>query len=206
MNDSIVLLLKEAYSAVEADPHHVLAWEYRVRLWRLMGSKRKPAEPPSVAHERRAKLAVACVKKVLPVWQAHWPENDAPWKALRAVPEALRDWSNPDPYFEILNDVVVQVQKVMAEVYWAFHAGQSAAEALSVAIGDEQFREQGEMDEGDAQTDGPNQDAAGNAAVAFAGGITLHSQSDPAARLEFWRWYLEEAVPGVFDSNPLKLS
>jgi hypothetical protein len=203
--EPVVEIIKDAYASVIADPQHVLAWEHRLRLWRYMGPRRIPAEPPSVAHERRTRLAVECVQKVLPVWSTYWPGNDAPLKALRAVPDALRDWANPDPYFAIMRDVMEQVEEAMADVFWASRAGHSAAEALVVAIGDEQFKDEGEMDEGDAQTDGPNQDAAGNAAVAFARGTTLHADSDPAARLEFWRWYLEEAVPRVFDSHPLKL-
>jgi hypothetical protein len=206
LNELLVELLKQAYASAQAEAHHVLKWEWRLGLWRLMGPRRRPTEPPSIAHARRTKLAVACVQKVLPVWHAYWPENAAPLRALTAVSEALRDWSIVDPYYDILEEVIEQIEEAMQEVYWASRAGQSAVEALVVAIDDEQFKDQGQMDEGDAQTDGPNQDAAGNAAVAFARGTILHPNSDPAARLEFWRWYLEEAVPSVFDGDRLRLS
>jgi len=40
------------------------------------------------------------------------------------------------------------------------------------------------------------------AAAAYAGGAVWDSDSDSLKRREFWEWWLNEAVPMAWDSEP----
>ena len=83
-------------------------------------------------------------------------------------------------------------------------AGQSAAAALRVAIYDESETDD-TVGEGDVQIGGPINDAAGSAATALANGTAGDPAADRQRRLAFWRWYLGEALPGVYDAEPIAL-
>jgi hypothetical protein len=45
-------------------------------------------------------------------------------------------------------------------------------------------------------------DASYLSSVAAAGGFPSQKEADPAKRLEFWEWWLSEAVPQAWDSVP----
>jgi hypothetical protein len=199
MNDiipsNIVGLIKEGWTVVLNDGTHVLPYSFRFRLWDLMGPRRNIGEQPSKPHTQRTRLAMACAAKVLKIWDQHWPHNSTAHNALQIAEQALADPIHPEPYLDSMQHCIMEVEQAM---------GQSAVEALYVAIHDESHLEDSE-NEGDLQTGGPFSDAAANAVVAYANGTIRHPDSNPQRRLEFWRWYLSEAIPSVYDADPLDL-
>jgi hypothetical protein len=140
------------------------------------------------------------------VWEERWALSLGPRRAIETIDEALRRWSDPGLYSPQIIDCAGEVDGVIMRSPLAWHAGTAALRALAVAVGDEDFEESGEpLAEGDAQTGGPNDDAASHAAVAAARGNALDASSDSHLRLEFWRWYLEEAVPTAVGEAPIRL-
>lgn len=78
-------------------------------------------------------------------------------------------------------------------------AGFSAVQALRTCIEDELFPLTG-VDENlrDNQVDAEDMDASAFASAAYAGGPVWDTSSDPLRRLQFWEWWLSEAVADAF--------
>lgn len=189
----------------KSEPTHALPYTARFRIWGAMGPRRAAGQPPADAHTRRTRLAVACARRALPVWERRWPDRKTPQHALAAVEEALAFPARWERHVRIADACQAEIEGVLSDDFAAAYAGESAVDALRVAMYDEAGFDD-DAREGDVQVAGPISDAAGNAANAVANGTTKNPQSDVGRRLEFWRWYLGEAVPAVYDAEPLHLA
>ena len=86
-----VLLFDQA--ATEVAESGALSFPTRRQLWLALGEwegreEDDPEDPPRTLAEalkKRAGLAWACAKKVMPVWSAYAPDDKAPQKLLKAV-------------------------------------------------------------------------------------------------------------------------
>jgi len=200
----VLQAINAAWVIAREDRAHVLPYNARFRIWEAMGPRRRPGESPSDAHVRRTRLAMACASRALPVWDRRWPDRKTPRHALAAAEESLSLPARWERYIRVALACEVEVEAVMFEDFASGYAGESAVAALRVAIYDESDLDDA-VDEGDVQVGGPVNDAAGNAVTALANGTSKNPNSDPTRRLEFWRWYLAEAIPSVYDADPVPL-
>ncbi len=76
-------------------------------------------------------------------------------------------------------------------------AGHAAAAAVAVALADKKAVDcaSGEDDETNSYYDW---DVSYFASIAYAGGGLSNSNADIEKRREFWKWYLQEAVPDAY--------
>ncbi|WP_279637400.1 Imm5 family immunity protein [Corallococcus interemptor] len=187
-------LLQRAFESVRADPVHDLALGMRRELWRSLG----PGLGFGPGYARRVALALATARHVLPLWELTYPENRTTHTVLDSA-EAMRvgslDKGEARAIWQQAWDHMVELS-FSDEGSRGVAAGLSAVQALRTCIDDEAFVLLG-VDERlrDDQVDAEDMDASMFAAAAYAGGPAWDASSDSARRLQFWEWWLSEAVP-----------
>ncbi|RKI42229.1 hypothetical protein D7Y27_17050 [Corallococcus sp. AB004] len=194
-------LLQRAFESVQADPMHNLALGMRRELWRSLG----PELGFGQGYARRLALALATARHVLSLWELTYPQDRTPHTELDSA-EAMRMGSLDKGE---ASAIWQQAWNHMVELSFSDEgsrgaaAGLSAVQALRTCIDDETFALL-EVDERlrDDQVDAEDMDASMLAAAAYAGGPTWEASSDSARRLQFWEWWLSEAVLLAYQSVP----
>ncbi|MFP2896018.1 Imm5 family immunity protein [Corallococcus sp. 4LFB] len=193
-------LIQRAAESVRADPVHDLSLGLRQKIWMLMGSER--GSGPGCL--RRAALALAAARHVLPLWELQYPQDRTPHRALDLAEEVRvgrLDKGEAQARWQQAWDHMVELSYSDVDDQSGAAAGFSAAQALRTCLEDEVLP-QSEVDEGlrDNQIDAEDMDASMFAAAAYAGGPSWDASSDPARRRQFWEWWLSDAVPRAYRS------
>jgi Immunity protein Imm5 len=202
-------VINDSLAAVRADAHHHLELGARQTVLAALG----PALDPSVpfggrGHQRRTMLDITTVQHILPLWQAVWPDDDSPQEVLAEADHALRGTASAE-------------EDVRSSILWLWtvfddftlddgdqHPSQSlvlfaAIKALCRAFNDQGF-DPTRIDPRatDGHTPPRSTDAAFDASVAYADGVPWDQTSHDARRLEFWEWWLTQAVPAAWEAVP----
>lgn len=194
-----------ASEGLEGDKEGHLALPHRRRVWAALGPalRDENGRPHGAGHRRRTSLAVLCVRHVLPLWEAAYPNNDGPQRMLALAEQVLSGAAPPDAsdrsrgqFWTEMDDLVYRDQ-----LFIPAPVGYAAVNAVTTAQVDEEVEgfDEGELDE---NLDAYQLDASYLASLAFASGAPGEQGSDPARRREFWRWYLREAVPAAYTTAP----
>ena len=185
---------EQSLQAVEADPNGRLQLGLREIIWAEFGPRATPEDNYlSDPHRQRIELAVAGVRRVLPLWESRYPESDIPAVALSTIEAVVAGggaFDASDTFEELWQGVVhLASEQQFPEV----GAGFAAVQALRTAMYDE-FFDADDLDPEREDTDDPeSQDSAYYAAVAAAHGQPSDPESDADARREFWKWWISEA-------------
>jgi hypothetical protein len=181
-----------ALMAVETDPDKHLRLGWRQIIWADFGPRATPGNYLSVPHRQRIELAVAGVRQVLPLWEQRYPDSDIPDVALSTIDAIVQgEEVDADTFDELWEAVVhLSVERPFSEVA----AGFAAVQALATAMYDESF-DPDDLDPEREDGDDPESfDSAYYASVAAAHGQPGAPGSDAQLRLEFWKWWLTDAV------------
>lgn len=193
-------LIQRVTESVRAAPAHDLSLGLRQKIWMLMGSERVPGP----GYSRRAALALAAARHVLPLWELKYPQDRTPHWALDLAEEVRvgrLDKGEAQARWQQAWDHMVELSYSDADDQRGAAAGFSAALALRTCLEDEVLP-QSEVDEGlrDNRIDAEDMDASMFAAAAYAGGPSWDASPDPVRRLQFWGWWLFDAVPDAYRS------
>lgn len=206
-----------ARDAVLRDPTHALSLGHRQAIWAALGPRVDTVIPEKVptarGYQRRLRLAILLVRHVLPLLRSQPPGSSIEQFELTMAdpPELLR-----------LAEAVLTDPNALGNARYRFSRSWSAAtdlfdpedlptsnvrlsavKALKTAIEDEDFDPATrDYQLTDQDRDPFSQDASYFASVAYANGTMLDSQSNPAKRLEFWEWWLTQAVPAAWEAVP----
>jgi hypothetical protein len=182
-----------AMKAVQEHAEHQLELGWRQMIWAEFGDRTTPENNLTPAHRQRIELAVAGVRRVLPLWQKRYPDSDIPNVALSAIDEIVKDEEadHSETFDQLWGAAMhLSVEDPSVEVAVGF----AAVQALGTAIYDEFFNAEEldpELEDGD---DPETHDSAYWAAVAAANGQPANPESSPEQRLEFWKWWLTDAI------------
>ncbi|RUT04272.1 hypothetical protein DSM106972_045000 [Dulcicalothrix desertica PCC 7102] len=190
-------LILSALSSVRVHPSHDLNLGYRHAIWAAFGDD-------EYGHRRRAMLALKTVRHVLPIWNKKFPYDDRPGYILNLAEKTLAGTIS----VEVAENESERLWREMQQLGYGGHGmvftvGCAAVAALDTAIDDETF----DPDDIDFNlTD--NEDTEGNdssffAACAYADGAvwkTVSGEQNPIKRLEFWNWWLTQAVPAAWSA------
>lgn len=203
---NLVSLIDQSHLALAGDPVHDLRLGYRRAIWAALGPRGSAALAcaESLGWRRRVDLASESVRFVLPLWNAHWPDDDTPRWLLSAAHQVLLGTLNRleaeqirQRWFDVpLPENASRDQQIAWEV---LHA---ADQVLAAALWDERF-DPGDVDLAVTDLDvNPDElDASYFAAFAYSGGGIWEKKSN-SSRRRFWEWWLTIAVPnaihGVF--------
>jgi hypothetical protein len=159
-------------------------------------------------------LEIAAVRRVLPVWEDLWPDDKSPHRVLEAAKQAMNGMLSPKAGQSVMGDEGSQYQDLNAtndqKRQDAADVGYAAIAALVEALWDERFDPNNiQSDLEDRYFDILEEDASWIASKVIAGGREDHpdwsafpDDSDHAKRREFWTWWLDEAVPAAWASEP----
>jgi hypothetical protein len=180
-----------------------------------------------LGHKRRTHLAIQTAKRVLPLWQEGPLELPADnlrkfyneisgitWNEERYQPAYLLQLANQIMLglSPITKEDFMYAESTFSyydyfEYYYQeredlryMYAGTCAAQAFWVAVNDEIF--DGEIDfiltEDDLKDPTYKTEASFFASIAYAGGTIWNHKSNNQKRLEFWKWWLTEAMPAAW--------
>ena len=191
-------------AAEEVAESGALSFPTRRQLWLALGEwewreEDDPEDTPRTLAEalkKRAGLAWACAKKVMPVWSAYAPDDKTPQKLLKAV----RDYLDGKIPAETLKKALEEggfLDRAEKEPYSTAPAAAMAAwQAAWAAWLDEPLLAQRYADAIDSELDYDDWDAAYLASVAWGGRDEEAQPGERAVqRMRFWVWYLELLAP-----------
>lgn len=195
-------LIEKALAAMEAHPEGRLNRGYRQAIWAQFGPRLDPEIPESkLAHRKRTFLALQAVKHGLGLWRDIYPGDPTPEQIADQVAKILAGTLQ----FE------AETGLAMYDEYWSYFdnktsedpaaagspqisIGYGAALCFYVALIDENFEpDQLELELEDAE-DPYEMDVAQLVANAWASGGPGGPDFERLKRMEFWRWWLTEAV------------
>jgi Immunity protein Imm5 len=176
----------------------------RKRIWSTMGELLIEGNRAikGIGLTRRTKLASLCVRKVLGLWDEVWPDNYGTRQMLMVADQYLDNSIDFDSAWKRKNSFWGELDNPLFEGnYLAIvNVGFAAVKVVTTALVDEIFDPQNlEEDISDETLDPYQWDASFYAAAAYAGGAPWEEQSNTLRRREFWKWYLNEAVPSAWE-------
>ncbi len=212
--DNIILLIKFLLRKIQNDPDHRLPAQKREEIYEAFG--------PSTdrqASRARGRLAVITARQVLSIFEQAIPDEDNPRKLIEMAEATLRGkLSVEDAIHEAAEGHEIAGRlwgREDSEVSWnAYLAGTAAHRALEEAAGVDPFKKVSWIRESDSVAQGeqtipfdeiPDEklaeqlgDAASAAAIAYAYDAD-QLMCDPKKLLDFWYWWLTEAIPAAWN-------
>ncbi len=177
----------------------------RQQLWLALGEwewrdEDDREETPRALTEplkKRAGLAWACAKKVMPVWSAYAPEDKAPQKLLKTIRGYLDGKLPAEKLEKSIRDTGGFWDRAEEERYsTAPTAAMAAWQAAWTAWLDEPLLAQRYAGAADSEIDYDDWDAAYLASAAWGGRDEENGPGERAVeRMKFWAWYLEQLAP-----------
>jgi len=179
-----------------------LSFPSRRALWEAMGPwEERPEDDPvprflTESLKKRAKLALACAKKVSRIWCAYDSEDKRPQKLIKQT-QAYLDGKLTAEALSAESDVIDDFMSIADDEPGdsAPAAAIAAWNAAVTALHDEPLLEPRYADALDKDLDSYDWDAAKNAVMAWR---DANTDGDPGKRavreMKFWAWYLEEAA------------
>jgi Immunity protein Imm5 len=215
-------LLKISLKSVENHPYHDLNLGYRHNIWMYFGPRIEGFGLKDIGRKKRAMLAITAVKYVLPIYENLCSDSKLPHQTLTVAESVLNGITNPqdaDTFCGDLWDTLdIMADKPEDQVKYQEHKHfrifsvcNAAYKALRTCLYDETF-DSNTINHNftDDKVDYHSDDASFWAAKAYAGPIwkavaygspRQESEfSDSNRRHVFWKWWLLEAVPSIFQT------
>lgn len=198
-------LVEDALLAVENHPQHALLPIYRAGIYDAIG----PLGSNPTSYQIRGRLALSCAHLVLGVWQRTRPSDDRAERLLSLAEQVLageRDHrtakKEADKAWDWLNNDYGERTEELPE--GCFFALAAIVEAVYVVIGRDRFQDAATHEnDTDADLDPWGGDTALWVATALAGPVWSQDQGNHSfGRLDFWRWWLTEAIPSAYAMVP----
>lgn len=197
---SLEQLLAASMEAIGAHPQHALLPIRRRAIYAALG----PLGDPQ-AFQRRERLDIITAQHVLPLWHEERPTDDRAEHLLALVQTIMDDQVDMQAAQEdveaiwrwLTEDDGGRYEKLSTPVYYAL--GAAIAAAVAALEGNPLLTMRLDENETDANIDLASSDCAKWAANAVAGPV-WKPDSDSAKRLEFWTWWLTEAVPAAWNA------
>ncbi|SRR5579883_346459 len=196
--------------AVRLQPQHaLLPYQRRHVVYKRLGSIRE-----GQGYQRRVWLDISATRRVLPLWRQIRPQDRRAEELLVLATDLLERRADAQAAKEIAKELWNWfVNRTGGEQYVgeverdprALNVMMAAVRTLFVAttpeITDWELEDEDFVDATDSDIDPWSYDTAGWAANAYAGPV-WKPESDQQKRLEFWTWWLAEAVPAAWRAVP----
>jgi hypothetical protein len=178
-----------------------LTFDHRCRLWLALGpfGSTTGSEQRTAGWVRRTRLAVSCIEKTVPLWEATYQYDTHLHHTLHSINAFVRGDGTSDETAAAMKDQWVYTDN-LGELGHApaLYVGYGASAAAYVALWDERTEFPADAFADGELYDPYDWDAAFYAAAAVAGGIPGSSASDASRRWQFWDWYLNTALSSAY--------
>ena len=174
----------------------------RRKIWQTMGEieprERDSLKPRSLTEplKKRAYLALACAKKVMPMWCSVDPDDKSPQNLIKKSLAYLDGKITiKELQLERKQSTIDDFMNAVDEYGESASAAVAAWDAMVVTLEDESYLEPWDSDLTDEDIDAYERDAAKEACVAWSSAYTDNDNGKYVIReMRFWAWYLEEAA------------
>lgn len=171
-------------------------------LWQAMGALEACGQdscaPRALTEplKKRARLALACAKKAMPMWRKCDPEDKRPQNLIKKSLAYLDGKITAQELdAEVKGDAIDDFMVLVDDGEIAAEAAVAAWKAAVVALEDEGNLEPWCQDVTEKEMDAYDWDAAKNACLVWSDAYADGDKGKCAVReMKFWAWYLEEAA------------
>jgi hypothetical protein len=193
-------LIKQARHTMHKDQAYGLNLGYRLGIYSVLGPR---ADSPDASdlhgYKRRVLLERLTAERLLPIWEKSLPREHTPSQLLSLAMRVLEGELSVADAWHLRDELLA----AMPNVAWPLRGVMAAAgQVLRTATVDIDFNptkpDYTLTDDEDWEEDAGYRDAAGWGAYVMAGGTVHDAEADPSKRLEFWDWWLTEAVPAAW--------
>ena len=181
-------LIKEGLEEISSSPQGHLSRPLRYKILQAFRS-------PRIA----GRVGILCALKVLPIWRKYFGENHEIIELLRKAEYCLGEKATPDEIKKIADYISSLVEGHDYGTNFApLMAGMAAVQAAYTVTDGNDCEEVAENDEELASDEW---DAAFLASLSCNGGAADLSEINPESNREFWKWYLTDCIPYVYENE-----
>ena len=181
-------LIKEGLEEISSSPQGHLSRPLRYKILQAFRS-------PRIA----GRVGILCALKVLPIWRKYFGENHEIIELLRKAEYCLGEKATPDEIKKIADYISSLVEGHDYGTNFApLMAGMAAVQAAYTVTDGNDYEEVAENDEELASDEW---DAAFLASLSCNGGAADLSEINPESNREFWKWYLTDCIPYVYENE-----
>lgn len=181
-------LIKEGLEEISSSPQGHLSRPLRYKILQAFRS-------PRIA----GRVGILCALKVLPIWRKYFGENHEIIELLRKAEYCLGEKATPDEITKIADYISSLVEGHDYGTDFApLMAGMAAVQAAYTVTDGNDCEEVAENDEELASDEW---DAAFLASLSCNGGAADLSEINPESNREFWKWYLTDCIPYVYENE-----
>lgn len=181
-------LIKEGLEEISSSPQGHLSRPLRYKILQAFRS-------PRIA----GRVGILCALKVLPIWRKYFGENHEIIELLRKAEYCLGEKATPDEITKIADYISSLVEGHDYGTNFApLMAGMAAVQAAYTVTDGNDCEEVAENDEELASDEW---DAAFLASLSCNGGAADLSEINPESNREFWKWYLTDCIPYVYENE-----
>lgn len=181
-------LIKEGLEEISTSPQGHLSRPLRYKILQAFRS-------PRIA----GRVGILCALKVLPIWRKYFGENHEIIELLRKAEYCLGEKATPDEIKKIADYISSLVEGHDYGTNFApLMAGMAAVQAAYTVTDGNDCEEVAENDEELASDEW---DAAFLASLSCNGGAADLSEINPESNREFWKWYLTDCIPYVYENE-----
>ena len=181
-------LIKEGLEEIASSPQGHLSRPLRYKILQAFRS-------PRIA----GRVGILCALKVLPIWRKYFGKNHEIIELLRKAEYCLGEKATPDEITKIADYISSLVEGHDYGTNFApLMAGMAAVQAAYTVTDGNDCEEVAENDEELASDEW---DAAFLASLSCNGGAADLSEINPESNREFWKWYLTDCIPYVYENE-----
>ena len=181
-------LIKEGLEEISSSPQGHLSRPLRYKILQAFRS-------PRIA----GRVGILCALKVLPIWRKYFGKNHEIIELLRKAEYCLGEKATPDEITKIADYISSLVEGHDYGTNFApLMAGMAAVQAAYTVTDGNDCEEVAENDEELASDEW---DAAFLASLSCNGGAADLSEINPESNREFWKWYLTDCIPYVYENE-----
>lgn len=181
-------LIKEGLEEISSSPQGHLSRPLRYKILQAFRS-------PRIA----GRVGILCALKVLPIWRKYFGKKHEIIELLRKAEYCLGEKATPDEITKIADYISSLVEGHDYGTNFApLMAGMAAVQAAYTVTDGNDCEEVAENDEELASDEW---DAAFLASLSCNGGAADLSEINPESNREFWKWYLTDCIPYVYENE-----
>ena len=176
----------------------ILSLPARTRIWRAM----LDPQDAERSYRCRTELKMACLRRVLPLWERAFPGDDRVQEMLNLTQGLIDASQDPDDAEmtsdEFLADVYDEIEDFDAVTQPAAFVANGAVNLVGSALDRSlDFDVVGDIEDDELLPDIIETSYSCACAETGATNTFRVHQTDVPARRAFWLWYLDEAIPAV---------
>jgi hypothetical protein len=175
--------------------------KYRIGILKALGNNSLTIHE-NEGYYKRSKLAIKCAFKSIHFWENAYPDDKRPHDLLEKAERVFVnqiDLNELENYYENFKTDLDNIEPEDENNFVPIYAGFACWTAVATVLYDSVWETTAES-ELDVNPD--DWDSSYYSSIAFSGGAVWEENVNNKARTDFWNWYLDIAVPDIWNLQP----